>query len=72
MEALITGLLKTGAPWGILCAVLLAIVVALWRRTIQLSDKLYDLGTKQIESFGEVRAHMASVQRDLDEIRRAP
>lgn len=72
MEALITGLLKSGAPWGILCAVLLALVVALWKRTITLSDKLYDLGVKQVEAFGHVREQMRGVERELDELRRLP
>jgi hypothetical protein len=72
MEVLISGLFKTGAPWGILCAVLLVIIVALWKRTITLSDKLYDLGTKQIEAFGHVREQMRTVERELDELRRSP
>lgn len=70
MDALISGLLKTGAPWGILCAVLLAIVAALWKRTVTLSDKLYDLGVKQVEAFGHVRQQMQGVERELDELRR--
>lgn len=71
MDALVTGLMKTGAPWGILCAVLLAIVVSLWKRTLTLSDKLYDLGVKQVEAFGHVREQMRGVERELDELRRS-
>lgn len=70
MEALITGLFKSGAPWGILCAVLLTIVAVLWKRTITLSDNLYDLGVKQVEAFGHVREEMRLVKRELDEQRR--
>jgi ligand-binding sensor domain-containing protein len=72
MDALITGLMKSGAPWGILCSVLLALVVALWKRTVTLSDKLYDLGMKQIESTSHFREEMRQVQRELDELRRKP
>ena len=71
MEALITGLFKTGAPWGILCAVLCAIVVAQWKHSLVLSKQLYDLGLKQTEAFMHVREQMRVVEREVTELRRA-
>lgn len=68
IDALVRGLLEAGAPWGILCAVLLAATVTLWRRSIALSDKLYDLAQAQVEK--DVRVH-AILENLRDEIRRS-
>lgn len=70
MEALLTGLLKTGAPWGFLCAALLVAVVALWRRSVQLSDKLYDLATAQVKQSAEVHGTLSNALKELEELRR--
>lgn len=65
-----TGLLKTGAPWGVLCAVLLVAVAALWRRSVQLSDKLYDLATSQVKQSAEVHGTLINTLKELEELRR--
>lgn len=70
MEPLLTGLLKTGAPWGVLCAVLLVAVAALWRRSVQLSDKLYDLATSQVKQSAEVHGTLTNTLKELEELRR--
>jgi len=70
LDALFTGLLKSGAPWGILCAALLAAVVALWRRSVQLSDKLYDLATSQVKQSAEVHGTLTNALKELEELRR--
>ena len=70
MEALLTGLLKSGAPWGILCAALLVAVAALWRRSVQLSDKLYDLATSQVKQSAEVHGTLTNTLKEIEELRR--
>jgi hypothetical protein len=70
LEPLLTGLLKTGAPWGVLCAVLLVAVAALWRRSVQLSDKLYDLATSQVKQSAEVHGTLTNTLKELEELRR--
>lgn len=70
MEALLTGLLKSGAPWGILCAVLVLAVAALWRRSVQLSDKLYELATAQVKQSAEVHGTLSNALKELEELRR--
>jgi hypothetical protein len=68
--SLLKGLLESGAPWGILCAVLLAAVVALWKRSVALSDKLYELAVNQVKKDEQVHATLESVRREIEEIRR--
>lgn len=70
MEPLLTGLLKSGAPWGLLCAVLVLAVAALWRRVTQLSDKLYDLATTQVKANSEVHGTLSNALKELEELRR--
>ena len=70
-SSLLKGLLESGAPWGILCAVLLAAVVALWRRSVTLSDKLYDLAVSQVKKDEQVHSTLEQVRRDVEEIRRS-
>jgi len=69
-SSLLKGLLETGAPWGILCAVLLAAVFALWRRCNLVSDKLYALGLAQVEHDKEICFVMERIREDVREIRR--
>lgn len=68
--ALIQGLLKTGAPWGILCAALTVALVVLWRRYVATSDRLYDLALAQMQKDEQIHATLARVREDVEEIRR--
>jgi len=70
VSPLLKGLLESGAPWGLLCAVLLAAVVVLWRRGVQLSDKLYDLATNQVKTNAETASALAEARRELETLRR--
>lgn len=69
--SLLKGLLESGAPWGLLCAVLLAAVVALWRRITVLSDKLYELAVAQVKKDEQVHSTLEAVREDVKEIRRS-
>ena len=68
--ALIQGLLKTGAPWGILCAVLTLAVAVLWRRYVSISDRLYDLAICQAKVETAFHETLERVKEDLEAIRR--
>ncbi len=70
MAALVEGLLKSGAPWGLLCAVLLVGIGVLWRRCNTLSDRLYELAIAQVEVNTETKRSLASVEKDVDDISR--
>lgn len=70
VTALIDGLLKTGAPWGLLCAALTMAVVALWKDRQQLTDKLYQLAQAQASAAAETRKTLEAVERDVHEITR--
>lgn len=70
MEALISGLLKAGAPWGILCAALTLAVVHLWKRCNDLADKVYDLAVSQVRVNAETQNALRQVERDVDDISR--
>lgn len=70
MDALITGLLKTGAPWGLLCAALSLAVVALWKRHNVLVDKLEALSNRQVEVNTETRHDIQHVLRGVDDLSR--
>jgi len=65
------GLLESGAPWGLLCATLLVGVVALWRRSVSLSDKLYELAVAQVKKDEQVHSTLQQVREDVKEIRRS-
>lgn len=69
-QAFLKGLLESGAPWGILCLALSIAVVALWKRSITLADRLYELATKQVEVNTETRSTLQNVERDVDDISR--
>lgn len=71
MDALFSSLLKSGAPWGILCVALLLAVTTLWRRSVQLSDKLYELATAQVKQSAEVHGTMTNTLKELEELRRS-
>lgn len=70
MDALLQGLLKTGAPWGILCAVLLFGVWVLWSRCNTLSDRLYELAISQVKVNTETQRAIQSVEKDVEDISR--
>ena len=70
MAALLEGLLKTGAPWGLLCAALVLAVAVLWRRCNTLSDRLYELAISQVKINTETKQSLRSVERDMDDISR--
>jgi len=68
MSALLQGLLKTGAPWGILCAVLLFGIWVLWKRCNILSDRLYELAISQVKVNTETQKAIQSVEKDVEDI----
>lgn len=68
-SSLLKGLLESGAPWGLLCAVLLAAVVVLWRRSITLSDKLYNLALMQVQKDEQLQAALQRLLEDVKEVR---
>ena len=70
MGPLLKGLLESGAPWGMLCAALTLAIVALWRRYVAISDKLYDLAIQQTKGYTEIHETLERVRQDLEEIRR--
>ena len=69
-EALFQGLLKTGAPWGLLCAALLVAVCVLYRRNVSLSDRLFDLSAAGIRRDVEVHHALEEARREMEELRR--
>lgn len=70
MDALLKGLLESGAPWGALCAVLLVGIGVLWKRCNVLSDRLYELAISQVKVNTETKRSLASVEKDVDDISR--
>lgn len=70
MDALISGLLKTGAPWGILCAVLLFFVIKLWFEYTKMADKLFSLAENQIKVSAEIQHTLGHMEKNVDEITR--
>jgi hypothetical protein len=70
MDALFKGLLETGAPWGILCAVLMFAVGVLWKRCNVLSDRLYELAIAQVRVNTETKRTIQSVEKDVEDISR--
>jgi len=70
MDAFLTGLLKTGAPWGILCAALALAVIGLWKRCNVLADKVYDLAIAQVKINSETQHVLSHVERDVEDISR--
>lgn len=71
MSALLEGLLASGAPWGLLCAALSLAVAVLWRRSVDLSDKVYKLATDLVARDVEVRHALEGAKRELEELRRS-
>lgn len=71
LSALIEGLLKTGAPWGVFCAILIVAVATLWRRSVQVSDKLYELAVAQVKRDTEVHGILSNALRELEELRKS-
>lgn len=67
---LIDTLIKTGAPWGILCAVLSLAVWVLWRRCNLLSDRLYDVSMLQTKKSTQVHERLYDLHNEVQEIRR--
>jgi len=70
MDALLKGLLETGAPWGILCAVLIFGIGVLWKRCNILSDRLFELAIAQVKVNTETQRTIQSVEKDVDDISR--
>lgn len=70
MEALISGLLKSGAPWGILCAVLSWAAWHLWQRCNHLADKVYELAVNQVKVQTDTQHALRDVGRDVEDISR--
>ena len=70
MDALIQGLLKTGAPWGFLCAVLLFAVYTLWQHLNVCLDRLYLLSTQQVEVNIVTKESIVKIEKNIDEISR--
>jgi hypothetical protein len=70
METLINSLIKTGAPWGLLCAALALFVAVLWRQNLKLSDRVFELAMDQIRVNTETRHTLDHVQKDLTDISR--
>lgn len=66
LDTLLKSLIAEGAPWGILCTVLITAVAVLWRRNAVLSDRVYALGMKQVEASTEVHNTLSTVQKDLE------
>lgn len=62
--------LESGTPWQILAAVLLAAIVALWRRYVAASDRLFDLAIQQTRGYTRVHDAIVRIQDDLTELRR--
>ena len=71
MTPLLKGLLESGAPWGLLCAVLLYAVAVLWRRCVALSDRLFALSEKHVEANAEFRHALEDAKREVRELRRS-
>lgn len=70
IQLLLEGLIKAGAPWGILCAALMYTAIHLWRRCVVLSDKLFELGMAQVKASTEVHQTLEAVKDDLEAIRK--
>lgn len=70
VKMILEGLIKSGAPWGILCAALMYTAIHLWRRCVVLSDKLFELGMAQVKTSTEVHKTLETVKDDLEAIRR--
>ena len=71
MTPLLKGLLESGAPWGLLCAALVFAVSVLWRRYVEVSDRLYALSAKYVESTVEFRAALEGSREEIRELRRS-
>jgi len=70
MDALLTSLVKSGAPWGLLCAALSLAVVALWRRVTELSNKLYEVSMAQLKRDLEFHHTLEAARLEMAELRR--
>lgn len=70
MDALIKGLVETGAPWGLLCAALSVAVAALWRRCLRLGEQLYEVSMAQVKRDLEFHHALESARLELVELRR--
>lgn len=62
--------LQSGTPWQILCVVLIAGTVALWRRYVATSDRLFELAIQQTKGYTQVHEAIERIESDLKEIRR--
>lgn len=56
--------LQTGTPWQILCAVLVVAIVALWRRYVATSDRLFDLAILQTRGYTQVHDSLERMEGD--------
>lgn len=68
MDSLINGLIESGAPWGILCAVLIYFIINLWKRYNILIDKLHNLSIEQVKINSEMHNILNYVEKDIEDI----
>lgn len=68
MDSLVNGLIESGAPWGILCAVLIYFIINLWKRYNILIDKLHDLSIEQVKINSEMHNILNCVEKDIEYI----
>lgn len=68
MEKIIKALVDAGAPWGLLCAILLLGILVLWRRNVQLTDKLYELGMSMTKANAKARSAIYLLRDDVKEL----
>lgn len=68
MDSLVNGLIESGAPWGILCAVLIYFIINLWKRYNILIDKLHDLSIEQVKINSEMHNILNYVEKDIEDI----
>lgn len=68
MDSLVNGLIESGAPWGILCAVLIYFIINIWKRYNILIDKLHDLSIEQVKINSEMHNILNCVEKDIEDI----
>lgn len=66
MQSLISSLIESGAPWGLLCAILLYAVIILWKKVNNLSDKLFDLSKTSIEKDERIHPILKELIEDIN------
>lgn len=77
MQSLISTLIDTGAPWGLLCAVLMYAVIILWKKCNKLTDRLLSLSEMSIKKDERIHPVLKElvggfdvIKRDIEELRR--